>query len=304
MKNADKWVQPTKFTGDWPNWAGFAFLDWHKELNVYHPGDDYNFGYGDQDLGQDVNCVSNGIVIHTSKRTIGYGNLVIVKHVLGYNLKRFIKETYGIDTNELYSLYAHLKDIFVNIGDEVESGQRIGTIGKSGTQWAHLHHEIYAPIGELAEKGWLFYPVGWSKEKIKQFWLPAYQFIESTKNFESYENFLGKSKEYWLTVEKDREGLLKQLGENDAAWAKKVEIASKESKQAVEKSAKLLKESEKAVVLEQNGAKKLKGKITNLEKDILNLKTENTNLLEEHAEKISFGSALKIVIYTIFGGGE
>jgi len=166
MKNAEKFIHPTKFTGNWPNWNGFAFLDWHKENNVYHPGEDYNFGYGDQDLGQDTNCTANGIVVHVSKRTTGYGNLIICKHNLGYNLRKFIKETYGIDTNKLYSLYAHLKDISVNVGDEIDCGQKIGTVGKSGTKWAHLHFEIFAPIGEIAKKAWRFYPVGWSKEKI------------------------------------------------------------------------------------------------------------------------------------------
>jgi len=307
MKNAEKFIHPTKFTGNWPNWNGFAFLDWHKENNVYHPGEDYNFGYGDQDLGQDTNCTANGIVVHVSKRTTGYGNLIICKHNLGYNLRKFIKETYGIDTNKLYSLYAHLKDISVNVGDEIDCGQKIGTVGKSGTKWAHLHFEIFAPIGEIAKKAWRFYPVGWSKEKIKQFWLPAYQFIESTKNIESYENFLGKSKEYWLQVEKDRIDLLKQIGQCDYEWAKKLEIIEKENQQSAEKSAKEMLKAEKSVISAQNEINKLTDKIEKLEKSNRNLKTEVTQLLENNAKNIKFMSALKLVAFTIsnmFKGGE
>ncbi len=63
--NADKWVHPTKFTGEYPDWAGFTFEDWDATNKVYHPGDDYNFGGGDDDCGQDACSVAAGIVIHT-----------------------------------------------------------------------------------------------------------------------------------------------------------------------------------------------------------------------------------------------
>lgn len=306
MQNADRWIHPTKFTGNWPDWNGLTFLDWHKENNVYHPGDDYNLGWGDQDLGQDVVATASGVVVHTSKRTSGYGNIGIVKHTLGYNLKRFIKETYGIETNTLYSFYAHLKDIFVNVGDHLEVGQRLGTVGKSGTKSPHLHFEIYAPIGELSKKGWRFYPIGWAKETIKKYWLPAYLFIESVKNIASYETFLGKSKDYWLTVEEDRIDLLKQLGEKDTEWAIKVENAGKETQQWIKESANLEKKIEKAEISHKKEKEKLSLKIGNLQKKIETLKEENTQLLKEDAKKLSFISALKIVIYTIsekFKGG-
>lgn len=299
MQNAERWVHPTKFTGDYPDWNGFTFLDWHKKNNVYHPGDDYNFGYGNQDLGQDVVSTASGTIIHASRRTAGYGPIIIIKHNLGYNLRRFIKETYGIETTTLYSFYAHLKDIFVNEGDQVGEGQRIGTVGKGGTTWAHLHFEIYAPIGELAKKGWRFYPVGWAKETIKKYWLPAYRFIESVKNIETYETFLGKSKSYWLQVEEDRKDLMEQLGKEDIAMAKKLKTAYSESKQLEKDIAKMEKGHKKAITSVENNAKKLTKKITTLKETIKKIKTENTELLKENAEKLSLFSAIKIVVYTI-----
>jgi len=42
MKLADKFVHPTIYTGEWPNWNGYAWLDWVASSNCYHPGDDYN----------------------------------------------------------------------------------------------------------------------------------------------------------------------------------------------------------------------------------------------------------------------
>lgn len=307
MQNAKKWVHPTKFTGEWPNWNGYTFLDWNKDAKVYHPGEDYNLGFGNDDLGQDTVATSAGVVVHTSKRNVGYGNIVIVKHTLGYLLRKFIKENYGIEVNELYSLYAHLKDIFVNVGDVVETGQRIGTVGMSGTKWAHLHFEIYAPIGELAEEGWRFYPVGWSKEKIKKYWLPAYSFIESTKNQETYDSFLGKPKEYWLTVEKDRDDLIKQLSQKDIDWAKKLEIAETENEQSLEESAKKLVECEKSSQSDKKQVVKLVKKVENLEKELKTVKSENLQLLEGHSETLRFTSALRLVLLTIaniFKGGE
>src|SRR3990167_526548 len=240
MKLADKFVHPTIFTGDWPNWNGFTFLQWDAKNNVFHPADDYNFGYGNHDLGQAVKCVANGIVIHASKSTVGYGNIVVIKHQLGYNPKRFIKQTYGIDTDVLSTFYAHLQDFIVAVGNEIDCDALIGHVGQSGTTSPHLHFEIYAPVGELEKRGWRFYPSGWPKEKVQQYWLPPYKFIEATKQLADLgEQFLGKPKDYWLQVEKDRESLLAQIGDSDKKWASKLADAEKEIGRLTEESAKV-----------------------------------------------------------------
>ena len=54
-----------------------------------------------------------------------YGNLLIIKH------------------NDVYlSAYAHNDTLLVKEGDTVKSGQRIATLGRSGTQVEQLHFEI------------------------------------------------------------------------------------------------------------------------------------------------------------------
>lgn len=291
------WQQPTKFTNEYPDgWNGYTHLDWNATEKCYHPGDDYNFGYGNDDLGQDAVACYDATVIHTSKSTSGYGNIVVLKHTLGYNLKRYIKDTYGIDTSELYSLYAHLKDIAVKAGDTLKTGERVGSVGNSGTVWAHLHFEIYAPIGELAKKGWRFWPSTWSKEQIQQYWIPAYLFIESTKNTEGTETFLGKPKDYWLTVERDRENLLQQLGEKDKQWALKLEGVTKEYQHSIEESAKKATTAEEALETAKKDLSKLEEKLTKAETEITNLKTQNSRLLEQLGEKLSFTEALRIVL--------
>lgn len=309
MKNAEKWQHPTRFTGLYPDgWAGFTWLDWDNTNKVYHPGEDYNWSDGtggNADLGQRVEAVANGICIYTGQSSKGYGNMIILKHLLGYNTKRFIKETYGIETDELYSLYAHLRDIKVAVGNEVDMGALIAEVGKSGVTWAHLHFEIYAPIGKMTSLNWRDYPIGWSKEDIRKYYIPPYLFIESTKNQESYDNFMGKSKEYWLQVEKDRESLMKQVGECDTKWAKKLEIERGKTEVEKKKSKQLEAESAKYVTtidgLEESVRKSKEDFDKKLEKkdnEIDKLKNRIAIVLEDNAENYKFIEALKLVLYT------
>jgi len=304
--NADKWIHPTKFTGNWPDWAGYAWLDWSKEAQCYHPGEDYNKGSGDDDCGQTVNTCAQGIVFHTSKKSTGYGNLIIIKHTLGYNLKRFIKETYGIETDTLYSLYAHLQTIMCKVGEEVDIDKTIATVGKTGTTYCHLHFEIYSLWKDLVSASYRFYPVGWSKEKIKENWLPAYQFIESTKNIESYEQFLGKSKEYWLQVEKDRENLMAQVGKEDQEFLKikkelteKIETLETENRQLKEKSANWTNDQEKIERVHQTEVLKLQGIITTKENKITTLENRTTEILAEKTKDYDVNEAIVILLGAI-----
>lgn len=306
MKNADKWVHPTRFTGNWPDWNGYTWLDWSKENGAYHPGDDYNFGSGDDDCGQEVKACANGIVIHTSKSTSGYGNLIIIKHQLGYNLKRFIKETYGIETDQVLSLYAHLKDILVAVGNEIDCDALIGHVGKTGTQWCHLHFEIFSLWKDLANTTYRFYPVGWSKDKVKENWIPAYSFIEATKNIESYEMFLGKSKEYWLQVEKDRESLLTQLGNKEQEFLKIQTELDKKITELTNRNQQLETESasfgERLKKIEDTYQTKITGleeKLTKKNEEIKKLENRIAEILAEQSEKYKIGEAFSLLVDTI-----
>lgn len=296
MKNADKWIQPTAFTGNYPDWAGFTFLDWDVNNNVFHPGDDYNFGFGDQDFGQAVKSTANGIVVYTSKSMQGYGNLCIIKHTLGYNLKRFIKENYGIETDVLYSLYAHLKDMLVSTGNEIDADALIGHIGKSGTKWAHLHFEIYQAIPDT---GWRYYPTGKSKEWIQDYYLPAYKFIESTKNIESYDNYLGKPKDYWLQVEKDREALLNQIGSIDQEWSKKLQKVTNEFSTCTIDSATLQTKLESCATTSQKERDDFAIKLATKQNEVNEAKNRITEVLKDNADNYKFIESLKLVVYTI-----
>lgn len=66
-------------------------------------------------LGTKVKSAANGTVIYVGSKLEEYGNIVIVQH-----------------ENGLITSYAHLKDIMAKNGTSVNSGDIIGTVGKTG----------------------------------------------------------------------------------------------------------------------------------------------------------------------------
>ncbi len=79
----------------------------------------------DGSTGDPVLAARSGEVIVAGARG-GYGNIIVVYHGLGYS-----------------TLYAHLSAISVSVGDQVDSGQRIGDLGSTGLSTGpHLHFEL------------------------------------------------------------------------------------------------------------------------------------------------------------------
>lgn len=75
--------------------------------------------------GRDVAAVFGGHVVYTGWFK-GYGNLIILDH-----------------DNEYYTLYAHVADILVKEADDVKQGQRIGTVGDTGSlEGPRLYFEV------------------------------------------------------------------------------------------------------------------------------------------------------------------
>lgn len=75
----------------------------------------------------DIVAAKSGTVTTVAYDAAGYGNYVIISH-----------------GNGLSSLYAHLlNDVTVSVGQRVEQGQRLGTMGSTGfSTGVHLHFEI------------------------------------------------------------------------------------------------------------------------------------------------------------------
>ncbi|QXC57122.1 murein hydrolase activator NlpD [Vibrio mimicus] len=93
-----------------------------------------NFSAGDQgnkgidiagQRGQAVVATAEGTVVYSGNALRGYGNLIIIKH------------------NEHYlSAYAHNDQLLAKEGQTVQAGQKIATMGSSGTNSVRLHFEI------------------------------------------------------------------------------------------------------------------------------------------------------------------
>lgn len=91
----------------------------------FHPGLDIRAPRGRQVL-----ATADGTVIEVKHLKTGYGNHVRIAHA-----------------GTLSTLYAHLDKINVEVGQKVNKGQEIGTIGMTGwTTGPHLHFEMYEGV--------------------------------------------------------------------------------------------------------------------------------------------------------------
>lgn len=100
----------------------------------YHPGEDWNgLKGGNSDLGAPVYAIGNGYVTFARDARMGWGNVVLIRHVFMEN-----GQLQTVD-----SMYAHMDRILVREGQQVTRGQQVGTIGTNhGMYVAHLHFEI------------------------------------------------------------------------------------------------------------------------------------------------------------------
>ncbi|MBT8189373.1 MAG: M23 family metallopeptidase, partial [Bacteroidia bacterium] len=115
-------VQEDKLKRKMHNMSGFGIRihPVHK-IKKFHKGIDFT-----APRGTAIQATGNGIVQRVEKKKLGYGRNIIIDHGFGYT-----------------TLYAHMNEISVNVGDVVTKGQKIGTVGSSGTSTApHLHYEV------------------------------------------------------------------------------------------------------------------------------------------------------------------
>lgn len=100
-----------------------------------HLGEDWNGrGGGNSDLGDPIYSCARGVVVISENVPGGWGNCVLVRHA------------YRDATGKIAmvdSLYAHLHQRAVRLGQVVEKGQQVGTMGgNNGMYYVHLHFEM------------------------------------------------------------------------------------------------------------------------------------------------------------------
>jgi len=100
-----------------------------------HLGDDLNgIGGENSDLGDPIFAAGAGRVVYTGQPGSGWGKMIILAHRLpaGDELGPVVQ-----------TMYAHLEEIGVKLGQIVQRGQPIGTVGTAeGAYLAHLHFEV------------------------------------------------------------------------------------------------------------------------------------------------------------------
>jgi murein DD-endopeptidase MepM/ murein hydrolase activator NlpD len=90
--------------------------NFHKGLDITKPGC----------KGAEIVASAGGTVIQAGNNNNGYGNCVIIDH-----------------GNSISTLYAHMSETAVSVGQVVEQGKTIGYIGNTGNSYGyHLHFEV------------------------------------------------------------------------------------------------------------------------------------------------------------------
>ncbi|MBD81342.1 MAG: peptidase M23 [Crocinitomicaceae bacterium] len=95
----------------------------HPVLKIpkFHDGMDFT-----APTGTEIYVTGLGTVKKVSKKRYGYGYHIIVDHGFGYE-----------------TLYAHMSEIKVRVGQKLQRGDVIGLVGNTGTSTApHLHYEV------------------------------------------------------------------------------------------------------------------------------------------------------------------
>ena len=156
-----------KYPTRWdPARTGLGYLEYYAPHNVYHPGIDFNWGYGRDDEGQPVVAPTDAIIEYVSKigNNGGLGNYVVLRHPV----------------HNVWTRYVHLKELHINqasIGRTLDRGEEFATLGGTGgfEKIPHLHFEV------LTAEGIAFIKDHWRQPYNKYFGgLPKSQVAQMT----------------------------------------------------------------------------------------------------------------------------
>jgi len=104
----------------WPTWGTTTSLFNERRYGYWHKGLDIG-----NNTGTPINATAAGVVIFSGWHG-SYGRKIVIYHGFGYS-----------------TVYAHLYRLSVSVGDEVEKGETIGTMGNTGRSTGpHLHYEV------------------------------------------------------------------------------------------------------------------------------------------------------------------
>ncbi|MCJ7472607.1 MAG: peptidoglycan DD-metalloendopeptidase family protein [Actinobacteria bacterium] len=104
----------------WPTWG--TSTGWFNERRYGHYHKGFDIG---NNTGTPISATASGVVIYAGWHG-SYGRKIVIYHGFGYS-----------------TVYAHLYKMNVEVGDEVEKGEVIATMGNTGNSTGpHLHYEV------------------------------------------------------------------------------------------------------------------------------------------------------------------
>lgn len=127
IPNAKGWVWPVPSSGSISSYYGNRRHPIYGYIR-FHSGIDISASFGQPVVSSRAGTVLMIVNPVEGQNTggYGYGNYIVVDHGDGFA-----------------TLYAHLKNTKVSVGQSVDAGQLVGTIGSTGTSTgAHLHFEV------------------------------------------------------------------------------------------------------------------------------------------------------------------
>lgn len=197
-----KLIYPVKdFKENWYSAQDFG----NKTYYGYHEGEDINLNTGgNTDLGYRLYAIDDGEVTSVESLSTGFGKHIHIKHNVG--------------GRDVWCHYAHCETIFVKEGDRVARGDRVATIGSTGSsKYAHLHWAIKVkPTGINA--------IAHNLEELKS-WTNPIEFIEN-----GVENTVDNSDEL-TQLREDRDKNWNLYQEMKADYEKQKTITSETKKE-------------------------------------------------------------------------
>jgi murein DD-endopeptidase MepM/ murein hydrolase activator NlpD len=174
-----------------PNADGYYTARGVRLSGAIHYGEDWNGrAGGDTDLGDPVYTCGDGVVVWAYNVRQGWGNVVIIRHAY--------RDPASGQVKFCDSLYGHLNEIKVKLGQVVKRGQQVGTIGSNfGMYPAHLHFEMRHNITiGMARNGVPADMVNWADptqfinkhRKLNREWRPV---AVPTGTYQDYQGFKG-----------------------------------------------------------------------------------------------------------------
>jgi murein DD-endopeptidase MepM/ murein hydrolase activator NlpD len=154
----------------------------------------YNHNGRESILGESISAVMDGKVVGLSEGKPPYGNMVLIETVIKFMPIPLVKELDLSANQSIYHLYAHMiGSPNHKIGDIVECGQMIGSVGNSGVPTANPHLHLETRIGKSGTiLGYMaFYTTSSTAGERASYQL--WRMSEDFKHFDSMRLFTGSN---------------------------------------------------------------------------------------------------------------